>query len=118
MVEKVNGHFVPGETLSSDNEFFEIRTSVNILVHSGSTGSDTTQKALDKLVEVISLRGQPVIAGSPYLDSEDSKYVFKFTTEHAGSWDATPTLLESIVEHAGSHGFAANNTTVSSSDLI
>src|SRR5690606_25439714 len=110
MVDKVNGFFAPGEHLTKNMQFFELRTSVDIRVK--ADGSTSSQAALDKLVEVISLNGQPVISGKPVLDAEESEYVFKFGIEHYGAWDGDETLVESLVAHAGAHGFEAENTTV------
>jgi hypothetical protein len=115
MVEKVHGSVNPGESLTGNLEFFTVTTSVNILTRDAGTAA--TQAALDKLVEVISLRGQPIIMGAPFADS--GSYVFKFAIEHAGAWTgATPSLRDSIAAHASSFGFTTSNTTVAVAERI
>ena len=77
MVDKVNGSVKAGEFLGRDLDFFVFSGPVNILVkgdsqgngNAANTGTAATQAKLDKLVEVISLRGQPVIMGKPSTDA-------------------------------------------------
>jgi hypothetical protein len=110
MVDKVNGHVLAGESLTGNIDFFTLTTSVNILA-SDNGGNPASQARLDKLVEVISLRGQPIIMGTPFTAS--SNYVFKFAIEHTGAWEGvTPSLVNAIELHAGHLGFTASNTSV------
>lgn len=96
---KVNGNTVAGEALGRNLDFFVLSSTTNILPLSAS-GNATSQKALDKLVEVISLNGQPVILGTPYASGSD--YVVKFATEHTGAWTAA-TLKAAVIAHAPVH---------------
>jgi hypothetical protein len=109
MVDKVNGNVRAGETLGRNLDFFVFTSPVNILPLAAS-GNTTSQAALNKLVEVISLRGQPIILGTPYLDGSD--YVVKFATEHTGAWTAV-TLEAAVLEHAPVHFATANAATMS-----
>lgn len=110
MVQKVHGAVAAGEKLGRNLQFFEIATDVDI-----RTGNAVTQAKLDKLVEVISLGGQPVILGAPTVDS--GTYTFKFATEHYGAWTER-TLASAIIEHAGHLGFTANGVTITVSDTL
>lgn len=110
MVQKVHGAVAAGEKLGRNLQFFEIATDVDI-----RTGNAVTQANLDKLVEVISLNGQPVILGAPTEDS--GTYTMKFATEHYGAWTAA-TLEAAIVAHAGHLGFTANGTTITITDTL
>lgn len=96
---KVNGGTVAGEALGRNLDFFVLSSTTNILPLSAA-GNANSQKALDKLVEVISLCGQPVILGTPYASGSD--YVVKFATEHTGAWTAA-TLKAAVIEHAPVH---------------
>lgn len=95
---KVNGKSVAGEFVGRNLDFFVLTSTTNILPL--ASGNAVTQAALDKLVEVVSLRGQPVILGTPYLSGSD--YIVKFATEHTGSWTAA-TLKAAVIEHAPVH---------------
>lgn len=109
MVDKVNGRTVTGtEAIGRSFDFFVFSSPVNILPISEG-GDATSQKALDKLIEIISLNGQPIITGTPYLDGSD--YKFKFATEHTGAWTAA-TLETAVLTHAPVHFAAANATTM------
>lgn len=107
MVDKVNGRANAGEFLGRNLDFFVFTSPVNILPLTAS-GDATSQAALDKLVEVISLRGQPIILGTPYADGDD--YVVKFATEHSGAWTAA-SLEAAVLEHAPVHFASANAVT-------
>lgn len=109
MVDKVNGRVGAGEFLGRNLDFFVFTSPVNILPLAAG-GNANSQAALDKLVEVVSLRGQPVILGTPYLDGSD--YVVKFATEHTGAWDGA-TLEAAVLAHAPVHFAAANAATMS-----
>ena len=79
--------------------------------------------ALDKLVEIISLRGQPVIQGTV---TGTGPYTLKFSTEHKGSWNVTGNattdnsaadLKAAIIAHGVDYGFNANTTVTVSGSL-
>ena len=115
---KVNGHSVAGEHLTSNIDYFTVSTPVNLTATVANGVS-----ALDKLVEIISLRGQPVIQGSV---TGSGPYSLKFATEHAGSWNVTGTMavnnstvdLQAAIISAGvDYGFDANTTVTLSTGL-
>lgn len=100
MVDKVNGSVKPGESVSGDWDWFTVRTTMDIT----ATGAlaDASQRRLNKLVEVISLRAQPVILGGVSVAEETAPiadlpvsgssgtvdvYTIKFAIEHAGAID-------------------------------
>lgn len=91
---KVHGKVFAGEFLTGNLQFYSIATATDI-----TGASPTSQKALDKVVEVISLNGQPVIMGAPVLDGGD--YVFKFAIEHVGAWGSNSVLEAALLAHAG-----------------
>lgn len=108
---KVNGASVAGEHLGRNLDFFVLSSTTNILPLSAS-GTATSQKALDKLVEVISLNGQPVILGTPYLSGSD--YIVKFATEHTGAWTAASLKAAVIADAPVDFSLqVANATTMS-----
>lgn len=109
MVQKVHGAVAAGEMLGRNLDFYTLETDQDILAVAGDS-----QKRLDKLVEVISLRGQPIIMGAP---SGSGPYTFKFAIEHAGAWTAA-TLKTAIVDHAGHLGFTAGGLTITISDTL
>jgi hypothetical protein len=94
---KVNGKVFSGEFLTGNIQFYAVTTAIDI------SGEDAaSQAALDKLVEVISLNGQPIIMGRPVGG------VFKFAIEHQGSWESAAELVAQIKAHAPM--FAADST--------
>lgn len=102
---KVNGFTVaPAEAVTSQFEYIAISSTVPLLpngvVSAGFTGTPDSQAALDKLVEIVSLRGQPVIMGAPAYDGT-ANFTIRFAVEHALTWSAsTPSLAASIQAHA------------------
>lgn len=78
---KVNGHAFSGEHLTSNIDYFTVTTDVNL-----TTAVSTGLSNLDKFVEIIATRGQPVIMGAV---TGSGPYVLKFATEHKGSWNVT-----------------------------
>lgn len=132
-VLKQNGIANPGEHLAKGLDFWTIQTTINILATGwNATPSitvpnylgepeyveNTSQLALDKLVQIIGLRGQPVILNAP---TGTGPYQVTFAIEHNGSWPAdggvvtTPvagtrsTSLESaIVAHGVNFGFGSD----------
>lgn len=109
MVQKVHGAVAAGEMLGRNLDFYTLETDQDI-----RTGAAASQAKLDKLVEVISLRGQPIIMGAP---SGTGPYTFKFAIEHAGAWTAA-TLEAAILEHAGHLGFTGAGVTITISDTL
>lgn len=94
---KVNGRVAAGEFIGRNLDFFTFSSTVSIMPLSGG-GNAVTQAAFDKLVEVVSLRGQPIILGAPY-SAGGGQFAVKFATEHTGHWTAA-TLKAAVIEHA------------------
>ncbi len=122
MVERIHGKVNAGQSLTGGLDFFRIRTTLDI--RAGAYG-DASQKRLDKLVQVISTRAQPVIlrdvvvstetdpADLPAASGSVSVYTLEFAIEHRGAWTITtndPTLAETL---DGIEGFVYDfaNTT-------
>lgn len=119
---KVNGHVASGEALTSALEYFTVVTPVN-LTDTANTVTGVTK--LDKLVEIVAQRGQPVILGGV---TGSGPYTLKFATEHKGSWNVTGNavvdnsavdLKAAILSGGIDHGFtdAANTTVTISANL-
>lgn len=110
MVTKINGMSAAGQFLTGGLNFYKVRTSLDIR----ATGviSDASQKRLDKLVQTISLRAQPVIMSAVTTSTETSPsdlpgvtgsttvYTLSFAIEHNMAWEvsgsANPTLAETL----------------------
>lgn len=124
MVTKVNGAVGAGESLGRDLDFFVFAGPVNILVNgdlqgngnAANTGTTASQAKLDKLVEVISLRGQPIIRAKPTTDG--TTYTMKFATEHTGAWTAADLKAAVIAHHADYMAANASLITVSVSSNL
>lgn len=117
MTTKVNGFTAAGEFVTGGLEFYTITTAVNVLPNGVTGGSASTQAALDTLVGIISLRGQPIILGQPYTDG--TNYFVKFAIEHVGAWaTATPDLVASIVANAPGMGFTSGNTSYAIAETL
>lgn len=108
---KVNGHANAGEFLGRQLDYYLITSPVNI-VPNGSTslgnstliGNTVTQLNLDKLIEVISINGQPVILGNTF-SVDGINCSLAFAIEHTGAWGNTTAtaianLQNSIVANA------------------
>jgi hypothetical protein len=89
---KVNGHALAGEHLTGNIQFYSITTSVDI-----TGAAPASAAALDKLVEVISLNGQPIIMGAPV--ASGGNFVLKFAIEHTGAWSSADVLTAAIKAH-------------------
>lgn len=87
---KVNGKAKAGEFLTGNLDFITIATSAN----NGVGGVNNLAEKLDKVVEVISLNGQPIIMGTA------TNAALKFANEHTEAW--TKAALEAaLLAHAG-----------------
>ncbi len=86
MVDKVNGKAAAGEFLGSNLDFFIVGTTTDI----------TVQATLEKVIETVSLNGQPVILAAP---TGSGPYTLKFATEHTGAW--TSAALITALSAAG-----------------
>lgn len=103
---QVNGKVLSGEHLTGNLQFYSVTTSIDITPVSG-------QANLNKLIEVISLNGQPVIMGAV---TGTGPYSLKFAIEHAGSWADAATLVAAIKAHAPA--FAASTTTATIGETL
>lgn len=131
MTEKVNGMVAAGQHLTGGLNFYKVRTTLDIR----ATGviSDESQKRLDKLVETISTRAQPVImsavvaatataddlAAIPGASSGDTVYTLSFAIEHNMAWEVQnspyPTLAESL---DGIEGFIYDIADTSDNNVV
>lgn len=122
---KVNGSTLSGESVSSAFDFILISSTVNFLQNGvtsgGVTGTANSQAVLDKLIEIVSLRGQPVIIGTVAYDGT-TNYTVRVAIDHAGSWpNAVPALGGvggAIALHGIDFGLTASNTTVTFTSTI
>lgn len=111
---KVNGTSFPKEFLTKNMDFFTVRTTQDITVDGSNDPADVSQQRLDKLVETISLRAQPVILGEVVVETETAPvsdlpetqslstgdsvtvYTIRFATEHRAAWEDADTLAEAL----------------------
>lgn len=118
MVQKINGGAAAGQFLVGGLNFYKVITTLDIRaidpLTEGFLDVDS-QKRLDKLVETISLRAQPVILSAvvPYTltaDDEigaagDDAFALSFAIEHNRAWEVqgspNPTLAETLDGIAG-----------------
>jgi len=125
--KRVHGSASPGEFLTKDMDFFKLRTTLDISlagVESPTDDPETTptdfpgvnsQERLNKLIETINLRAQPVLISdinettetAPVADlpitnvdysSGDSVTVYNisFAIEHKGAWPSAEDLLRAL----------------------
>lgn len=117
-VAKINGHVVTGvENVTSNFEFITISTAVDIRTAGQSGGSANSQKALDKLIEVVSQRGQPVIMGN--VTGSSAPFGVIFASEHAGAWQnaGSTALKNKIIADGVNYGFGVNVNGVDDTGL-
>lgn len=69
---RIHGTAFPIESLTLEQDFFTVRTTLDITTDSLKNPQDVSQSSLDKLVEVIGTRAQPVILGGVVVTSETS----------------------------------------------
>jgi len=112
---KAGGLVTSSETLTGDVEFFTLFTSLDITATEDFT--DNTQKDFESMVQVISLRAQPMLMNTPItvdgasagLDDYGAPsltgagWVFKFATEIPGAHtvDSLKDELHGIVLNGG-----------------
>lgn len=126
MVAPVSRKVSNGEFLGRQLNFYTVRSTVNFLP--GAQG-DASQEVLNKMVEVIAGRGQPIIlsvepvatesapADLPALTGTGSVYTLKFAIEHHLAWEgANPGLKASLI--AAGVGFAEDNLSVTFHDAM
>src|ERR1044072_6467926 len=105
-VTKVNGFGSTGyESLTSNFEFIAVSTNIPIFTFAQSLAAQSVtvstasanqlaqaranQSNFDKLIQIISLRGQPVIMGAVVLNT--STYSLVLAVEHPSAWSCAAT---------------------------
>lgn len=88
-VSKVNGGVSFDQALTLSMDFWTLSFNMNILTASDASGFGNayTQAALNKIVEVVSERGQPVILDNPTFNSTTGVSTLRFAIEHKLSWN-------------------------------
>jgi hypothetical protein len=104
------------ESVTSNMEFISVQTQVdirtysqNVLAGSSTTIATASQTNLNKLLEIVSLRGQPVIMGNVVYTS--GLCTILLATEHSGGWSnttGTSTLLQRLQLDGVNYGFGQN----------
>ena len=130
---KAGGLVTSSETLTGDVEFFTLFTTLDITATDNFT--DNTQKDFESLVQVISLRAQPMLMNTPItvdgasagLDDYGAPtlagagWVFKFAFERQGAHtlDTLKDELEGIVLNGGTINTKSSvNTEFSKQDVL
>lgn len=129
---KAGGLVTSSETLTGDVEFFTLFTSLDVTATDDFT--DNTQKDFESLVQVISLRAQPMLMNTPIAVSSGvgidaygaptltgAGWVFKFAFEHQGSHtiDTLKDELNGIVLNGGTIDTKSSvNTEFSKQDVL
>jgi hypothetical protein len=83
MVDKVHGAAAAGEFLGKQLDFFAV---TGIALAGG--GSVANKKLVEKIIETISINGQPIMLSGTLLTTADlinGTYVLNFAVEHQGS---------------------------------
>lgn len=81
----------------SPNAFMNQANAANVTTFvPGTIPNDFSQDALDRLIEIVSQRGQPVIMGAP-VAVVNSVTTFKFAIEHPSSWGVTANSSQQYV---------------------
>ena len=89
-VAKVNGFTATGyESLTSNFEFITIEVANDIRSAAQSGGGASSQAALDKLIQIVAERGQPIIMGAVSYSSPNSTVILAI--EHPYAWQSTAT---------------------------
>lgn len=88
-VTKVNGFTATGvENITSNFEFITINMTSDIRTAGQSGGSPTSQANLDKLIQIVSERGQPVVMSNV---TGSGPYTILVIIEHPFAWRCTAT---------------------------
>lgn len=142
MVEKVHGAVSPTSVVGGKLNYYTVRTLLDIRPSATGDLKDEAQDRLNKLVEVISLRAQPMIIGGITVTSEAKAsiadlpaaaavqgtnvtvYTMKFVINHNQSWEVSgnnPTLVETLDGVAGfvyKYPTTDNNVAVTYSESL
>jgi len=114
MTTKVNGNAFAGDHVGKKFDYFTVRTTLDIT----ATGNinDASQQRLNKLVEVIATRAQPILQGQIGVSTESAPvadlpvtggmsgnvtvYTLRFAIEHHLAWPVDPSnpLVDSLGE--------------------
>ena len=115
---KVNGHTGAGEHITSNLDYFTFVTPLDL-----ANTVVNTATALDRVVEIIATRGQPVIMGAI---SGSGPYTLKFAIEHKGAWNvngnnavdtSAADMKAAILAHAPDFSWDSANTSVTLNTL-
>lgn len=111
---QVNGVSFPAEFLTKNMDFFTLRTTLDITPDGNEDPTDTAQQRLDKVVETVSLRAQPIILGEIVSEGETGPvsdlpataglgtgtsvtvYTLRFAIEHADAWPSADDLASAL----------------------
>jgi hypothetical protein len=106
---KTNGNVSFDEALTLSMDFWTCTFNMNILTANDASGYGTayTQAALNKIVEVISERGQPVILNNPTFNATTGVSTLTFAIEHKLSWNTNEGTAP--VYGLGAAGAATDN---------
>ena len=118
-VVKVHGFAAPAvETLGSHQEFITIVTDIDIRALTDVGGTSGSQAALDKLIQIVSTRGQPVIMGDV---TGTGPYTLYLVNEHFMAWGSVQTdgsyhagghqLIDNIGDYGINYGFGGATVT-------
>ena len=130
---KAGGLVTSSETLTGDVEFFTLFTNIDVTATDNFT--DDTQKDFESLVQVISLRAQPMLMNTPIAVDGSSAglddygaptltgagWVFKFAFERLGAHtlDTLKDELDGIVLNGGTINTKSSvNTEFSKQDVL
>lgn len=96
-------------TLTSRLELISVSTTVDIRSLADSGGTSTSQGNLNKLIQVVSERGQPVIMGDVVATS--APYAIRLVTEHNQGWGSVQgvsgvQLADRLALDGVNYGFA------------
>lgn len=112
------------ESVTSNMEFITISSQIDFRTYAQAiaAGQTTTQAMasqinLNKLIEIVSERGQPVVMGQVTTSNGGATYNIFFATEHAGGWQNVPTasgntLLQRIINDGINYGFGNDLSNV------
>jgi hypothetical protein len=114
-VAKINGFTVPAvENIGSHQEYITISTSVDIRALTDVGGTAASQANLDKLIQIISTRGQPIIMGD--VVGTSPPFTLYLVNEHYQAWGSVQLtgsyvagghqLIDRITEDGINYGFA------------
>src|ERR1044072_7721311 len=120
-VTKVNGFVATGvENLTSNFEFITSQMRGTDIRPAANGGNATSQACLDKLIQIVSERGQPVIMGGVSGGSHDTIIL---AIEHPHAWQCidgdTNNKLQARINSDGQNYWSSSlNATITFSDVL